>query len=91
LFHSSVLITQKTFNPFKLVGSWVGLFLSFYVNYSNLGKTIELGFIGEYLDEYGLKTNLIGGFFLGYTLHLIIRSMINTSKNKIADRTERKV
>ncbi len=73
---------EKTFNPFKLFGSYLGLLFGVYAVYKEINPFFFLNSFFDFLGDSKIKLNIIGGFFVGYALHLFIRSVIVNSKNK---------
>lgn len=65
---------MRSFNPFKLWGSWVGAMVGFYMALqgNGLAPMIE---IGNQTISFGMLINMVGGFIAGYGLHLMIREL----------------
>lgn len=68
---------KKTFNPFMIVGSYIGMFVGYY--FSLKGMNV-FGFILYYINISTTSLmigNLIGGFIAGYFFHVFIRAFSN--------------
>lgn len=68
---------MRSFNPFKLWGSWIGAIFGFMMSVTNM-EDIWIFKIGDQTFAPGMLVNMIGAFCLGYGLHLMIREL---SKN----------
>lgn len=80
---------KNTFNPFKLWGSYLGMIIGICATYEGTNPFSFLNPVFDFLRNFNIELNLVGGFLIGYTLHLLIRSMANTSKrgiNKLRDK-----
>lgn len=65
---------NKTFNPFKIVGSYLGILAGYY--FSIKGMNV-FGFVLYYINVSVtslLIANMIGGFIVGYAFHVFIRA-----------------
>ena len=82
---------QKTLNPFKLWGSWLGLLVGVYATYKETNPFLFLEPFFDFLEESSMEVNIAGGFFVGYALHLILRSMVNSSKAKMKIKRNRNI
>jgi len=74
---------KKTFNPFKLWGSYLGMIIGIYATYKGTNPFSFLDPVFDFLRDFNIELNMVGGFLIGYTLHLLIRSMASSGKSGI--------
>ncbi len=71
---------NRSFNPFALVGSYIGAFAAYYGTTQNIEVFNFLKPFLGFLEGSNVEVNVIGGFFVGYVLHVVIRSFFNSFK-----------
>ncbi|MBD3247990.1 hypothetical protein GF382_01710 [Candidatus Falkowbacteria bacterium] len=70
----------KTFNPFKTIGSYLGLLAGYMATLKGMAPfAFLLAYLGIPIKSL-LEANLIGGFIVGYAAHLFLRAVINISR-----------
>jgi len=62
---------KKSYNPFKMWGSWVGAFIALLIGLITIAFGI---FTGNYLETVGYRFILLTfGFLIGWGIHSLIR------------------
>ncbi len=72
----------KTFNPFKLLGSYLGAFSGYLFALKGIDA---FGFLLDYLNFRvggAVESNLVGGFIAGYTAHVFLRALISIGRSR---------
>ena len=67
---------KKSYNPFKMWGSYVGALIGFFVGLRNgfdLGGMGNIGLSGLTINWFIVNVWTIFGFFIGYGIHSLIR------------------
>ena len=82
---------MKTLNPFKIIGSYLGL-LAGYLLY--LKEIDAFGFVFRYVfytPRNILESNLIGGFIVGYIIYIFLRAIFNISRQRSSSRHKKEI
>ncbi len=68
---------KKTFNPFKTIGSWLGLLLGYLFFLKGLDAFAPVfKYTGIPITDL-LARDMTAGFMLGFTAHLFLRAVVN--------------
>ncbi len=80
--YNNINIMDKTFNPFKLWGAYLGALIGLYATYKEQNPFSFLRSLFDFLEESDVELNIIGGFFFGFAIHLFLRALINAGKGR---------
>lgn len=72
--------SRRSFNPFKLWGSWAGAIIGSFMALKGQGL-LPIVEIGNVSISIGMFLNIVGGFIAGYGVHLMIRELSRFDKD----------
>lgn len=67
-------MTKKSYNPFKMWGSWIGVIIGLILHtfIAHEGNFLELFTLGTHAINGTLFT--VGGFLIGWGIHSLVRA-----------------